>query len=375
MRIIDVSFFYDDTAKTAVELLYQHTTTVGCVNSLRNNGMDVIVVKRFSTNEIIVHNNISYNFIKDNFKGKLKPWHIPFSFLWKIKKLNPSVVQLHGFIFPVLVVVLRVLLHKKTAIFIQYHAEPTLKGIKGFFYKRMNNLADGFLFVAKEQAIELFVDKKNGNKIMLVMEGSTGFKKYDKSIARKTTGLTDNPIFIWVGRLNENKDPLTVLDGFEQLLQTVATAKLYMVYSSEDLLKQVREKINQSTVLKNAVHLVGKLPHDKLEAYYNSADYFVLGSHYEGSGYALCEALACGCIPIVTNIPSFTTMTNNGELGALWQTGNSASFVEAAMIALKKNKETESTACIHYFNQHLSFNAIAKQTMEYYQHAIDKRKS
>ncbi len=53
--------------------------------------------------------------------------------------------------------------------------------------------------------------------------------------------------------------------------------------------------------------------------YYNSADYFVLGSHYEGSGFSLVEAMSCGVIPIVTDIPSFRMMTNNGKIGTLME--------------------------------------------------------
>jgi len=41
-----------------------------------------------------------------------------------------------------------------------------------------------------------------------------------------------------------------------------------------------------SAILNNKVHLLGKIAHSEIEQYYNSADYFVLGSHYEGSGYA-----------------------------------------------------------------------------------------
>ena len=375
MKVVDVSFFYNDTAASTTELLQQHDTTMRCTAALQQNGVDVVVVKRFNKNETQQHSGVQFYFIKDIFKGRLRPWQIPINLLLKIKQLKPDVVQLHGFMFPVLVIVLRMILKKRTAVFIQYHSEPGIKGIKGFLYKRMNNLANGFLFVAKEQALQSFVASNSEHKIMPVMEGSTIFKKYDKTTARNITELTGNPIFIWVGRLNENKDPLTVLNGFEQLLKKVEEAKLYMLYSSEELLQKVTEKINQSAALKAAVHLLGKVPHDKLEAYYNSADYFVLGSHYEGSGYALCEALACGCVPIVTNIPSFITMTNNGKIGALWQPGNSASFVQAAMLALQKNKEKESIACVQFFNQQLSFTAIAQTTIGYYKTAIHKQTS
>ena len=41
----------------------------------------------------------------------------------------------------------------------------------------------------------------------------------------------------------------------------------------------------------------------RVEELMRAADIFTLGSHREGSGYALTEALACGLPPVVTDIP------------------------------------------------------------------------
>ena len=185
--------------------------------------------------------------------------------------------------------------------------------------------------------------------------------------------MTGNPVFLWVGRLDHNKDPLTVLAGFEGLAKKYATASFYMVYSEDKLLREVMRGIEASTLLKNKVFLLGKLPHDDIEKYYSSTDYFVLGSHYEGSGYALSEALRCGCVPIITDIPSFRMMTNDGQLGALWQPGNITSFAEAAIFAMNKPLQTEANACIDFFTKKLSFDAIAETAMSHYKKLIESR--
>jgi glycosyltransferase involved in cell wall biosynthesis len=146
-----------------------------------------------------------------------------------------------------------------------------------------------------------------------------------------------------------------------------------MIYDKDDLIMQVRESINETPALKNKVHLVGKVLHDQMEMYYNSADYFVSGSYAEGSGYALSEALSCGCVPVVTDIPSFHMMTDHGRLGALWQPGNKNSFIEAVEKAIQKPLENEAKACINFFNSRLSFDAIATKAIQYYQQALAKR--
>jgi len=161
-----------------------------------------------------------------------------------------------------------------------------------------------------------------------------------------------------------------VLSAFQILFNGCKNARLYMVYSGEQLLGDVKKKISDSDVLKDRVKLLGKIPHEEMDAYYCSADYFVLGSHYEGSGYALSEALRCGCIPIVTDIPSFRMMTNDGQLGALWQPGNSNSFVEAMNFILSKSLDDERKACIDFFDKNLSFDAIAETTLAHYNNLL-----
>ena len=82
----------------------------------------------------------------------------------------------------------------------------------------------------------------------------------------------------------------------------------------------------QNLSVSGHVFLLGKRPHSELEDIYNSADLFLLGSHHEGSGYAVLEALACGVKPVITGIPSFRVLTGEGAMGGLWRTGDSESL-------------------------------------------------
>ena len=73
-----------------------------------------------------------------------------------------------------------------------------------------------------------------------------------------------------------------------------------MIYQTEELLVEIKNIIEKEN--KNAIQLVGNIPHNEMLYWYNSADFIISGSHYEGSGTAVCEAMSCGCIPITTNI-------------------------------------------------------------------------
>lgn len=384
MRIIHVTFFYDENISTEEELLKQHYTVTGWTEALKKKDVDVIAMNRFGKESSFEKNGVQYFFVKDNLPGILKSWHLPIKFIKKIAELNVDIIHVHDFALSVRILLLRLFLRKKTSIIIQHHGGASISGIKKSVLVFLNSISDGFFFTTIEQGKEWFKTSRQRNKIMPVMEGATffnfderdasgNFNYYDRYVAREKTGMKGSPVFLWVGRLDENKDPLTVLAGFEILARKYQEANLYLIYNNHKLVNEVKKKIAGSKILQNKVHLLGEIAHEEIEMFYCSADYFVLGSHYEGSGYALSEALRCGCVPVVTSIPSFKMMTNEGQLGALWEPGNKDSFVDAAISAMSKPLKNEATACIDFYKKRLSFDAIAEEAIVHYKKIIETR--
>jgi glycosyltransferase involved in cell wall biosynthesis len=385
MKVVNVFFYYDEQMANEEDLPRCYYTTTGWAEALQPKGVENIIITRFHKDDSLQQNNITWHFVKDKLPGSLRAWQLPLQFIRQIRALDADVIHLHSLSLALQTFALRLLLPTKTAIIIQHHGGKSPGKRKRFLYNLLNRVADGFFFTTAAQGQEWFLKKKPWHKILPVMEGATFFNYperdatvtlhyQDRPIARTITRMIGEPVFLWVGRLDENKDPLTVLAGFELLLAKYPQARLYMIYSGNGLLPQVKEAINHSAVLKNHVHLLGEIAHEKIRAYYNSADYFVLGSHYEGSGYALSEALRCGCVPVITNIPSFTMMTDEGRLGALWQPDDHHAFAAAAVQALQKPLEQEAKACIDFFQQALSFNAIADAALPHYQRVMTARR-
>jgi glycosyltransferase involved in cell wall biosynthesis len=383
MKVVTVSFCYNEKFSNEYELLAQHYTTTGWAEALQRKGIEAIVANRFYRNSYVVENNVRHLFYKDRLKAVLKSWQIPFSFIKRIRELNADVVHLHQLTLSPQVLFLRIMLPGKTAIIIQHHGGRPPRRLKRKVHNFFNQAADAFFFTTGEQGNEWFM-KKSYKKILPVMEGATFFNYTNRNTestinycernnAREKTGITGSPVFLWVGRLDGNKDPLTVLNGFKTVFKKYPGASLWMIYSDDKLIDKVKETILSSDELKEKVHLAGKINHDEIKMYYNSADYFVAGSHYEGSGYALSEALRCGCIPVVTDIPSFRMMTDKGRLGSLWQAGDKGSFIEAIDTALQKPKEDEIKKCILFFETTLSFDAIAHTAISHYQNVNEKR--
>jgi glycosyltransferase involved in cell wall biosynthesis len=128
----------------------------------------------------------------------------------------------------------------------------------------------------------------------------------------------------------------------------------------------VEQRIASDPQLRNRVTLLGRVPHEQVEQLMRAADIFVLGSHREGSGYSLIEALACGLPPVVTDIPSFRSLTGNGAVGMLWPCGDSQAL-GAALQAVAARTGSEARNAVHaHFERELSFDALGAKLAAMY---------
>ena len=129
-----------------------------------------------------------------------------------------------------------------------------------------------------------------------------------------------------------------------------------MIYQTAELLEEIRNLLTLFGA-SAPVHLVGNVPHETLDWWYSSADFILSGSHYEGSGIAISEAMSCGCIPIVTNIASFRKMT--GDTGLLYTPGDDNALFHCLEHSLEIDIPLTRQNVLHLFEKELSFDAIA----------------
>jgi glycosyltransferase involved in cell wall biosynthesis len=207
-----------------------------------------------------------------------------------------------------------------------------------------------------------------------VMEASTTFAGVPREDARRASGVEGSPALLWVGRLNANKDPLTVLRGFALFAARLPTARLTMVHGSTELLSDVHAELARTPTLRSRVRLIGPLAHEDLAAYYSAADVFLLGSRMEGSGYAAIEAMACGAIPVLTDIPSFRALTGHGRIGALWTSGEPQSLADALATVTARPLARERDATRTRFQTSFTWRAIGRRAVELYQEAMNRRR-
>jgi glycosyltransferase involved in cell wall biosynthesis len=200
-------------------------------------------------------------------------------------------------------------------------------------------------------------------------------KPMARAAAREASGVGGSPAILWVGRLNANKDPLTVLEGFERALRDLPGARLTMIFGTDELGAEVRARISQSSVLRERVRLAGTVAHQRMPSFFSAADIFVAGSHHEGSGYSLMEAIACGASPAVTDIPTFRLLTGGGSVGALWKSGDATDCARALVEVGRRDLQAERARLADHFARELSWNAVGQRAMEIYKQVLGARGS
>ena len=311
----------------------------------------VTAIERINYEGELKHKGVSYHFIR----LKKKVSRFPRRLHCIIKKSAPDVVFINGF-FPLQLLQLRFSVGNNVKIIILHRAEKPFSGLKKYLQRIADKYIHAYLFVSNEFGRQW---EQAGNlssaKVREVMQASSVFYPDDRQLSKNKLSITGAPVFLWVGRLDINKDPLTIVKAFKEFLKQYPAAKLYMIYQSDEL---VTELIKLTGAL-NEIHLVGKVPHEELQAWYNSADFIISSSYYEGSGVSVCEAMSCGCIPVVTNIISFRKMTGNGKCGLLYDPGNEKDLYANLLAAMRLNIEEERIKVLEQFNKELSFEAIA----------------
>ena len=187
--------------------------------------------------------------------------------------------------------------------------------------------------------------------------------------------LPGRPSLLWVGRLDPNKDPLTVLEGFSRAAASLPEAALTMVYGDDVMLPAVRGWIAGHPDIAGRIHLRGRLDRQALPPLYQDAELFVIGSHREVACFSLIEALSFGATPVVTDIPPFRALTAAGRLGGLFPPGDAGACARAIVQAAAGDRRARRSLVRAHFDSELSWAAVGNRALAGYRSAVAGRRA
>jgi glycosyltransferase involved in cell wall biosynthesis len=370
MHVAQISFFTDPEARSPEKLLDDWPSLSDAAECAYRAGVRVSVVQACAHMQRMTRNGVNYHFLPF---GRDRWVREGSAFAALMRELTPDVLHVHGLGFPHDVLSLAAIA-PGIPILLQDHASRPPRAWRRNLWRRGFAAASGISFCSREQAspfaaVGLVAPHTTVHEIP---ESTSRFVPGDRAQARRLSGVSGDPAALWVGHLDANKDPLAVLDGVSRAILTLPGLQLYCCYGNAPLLRAVQRRIIDDPLLIGRVRLLGKVPHAQIEQLMQAADLFVSGSHREGSGYSLIEALACGLPPVVTDIPSFRTLTGAGSIGALWPRGDAAALSEKLIAVAAQPRGPMRAAARRFFENELSFEAVGCKLAAAYQDLVER---
>jgi glycosyltransferase involved in cell wall biosynthesis len=377
LRIAVVNLAFDPSLPDAGALLDAYRTLTGWSRALSGAGALVTVVQRFREDARQVRDGIGYRLVADGKRGMPRPWDRHDRLVAVVAGARPEAVHVNGLMFPGALRGLRGALGARTPIVLQDHSGALPRRLPwpaGAFargrWRRAFQEATACTFTARELAVRWHrAGLPRHLPVFEIPEASTDLAPIDRAAASARTGIDGSPVILWVGRFDANKDPLTVLAAIERALPSLPDARVVAIAGSGPLAAAVRARIAGSPLLTRHLSVVGAVPHHRMHEFYSAADLFVSGSHHEGSGYALIEAMACGVTPCVTDIPAFRALT--GSCGTRWPVGRAAAGARAIVDAARGLDAESRTRVRAHFHTHVGWDVVGARTLAVYRTLVE----
>lgn len=369
-RVVQINPHLDLLGRPPAQLLRDWPTLVHCARSAADAGAGVSVLQCCARREHIAQDGVDYHFLPFD-AGDGRP---SAPLVEMLGRLQPDVIHLQG-LDSAREIHWLAALAPDAPLLVQDHAgHPPRRPWTWWRWRRALARVRGLMFCAREQA-QPFVRRgliRPRTRIYEVPESSCDFQPRDPAESRRATGLAGDPCLLWVAHLDENKDPLTVLDGVALAAARLPGLQLWMCFGKAPLYDAVRERLRDPR-LAGRVHLLGQVEHARVEALMSAADFLVQGSHREGSGYSVIEALACGLSPVVTDIPSFRSLLGplpGSRAAGLWPTGDAQGLAEALVALAAESPPARRIAVRARFEAHCSPAALGRSLVAAYADAL-----
>lgn len=369
LHVAQVNFLPPPVVWDHEEVLRQWPSLVDVADAVATTDTRVTVVQVGAQDAQFVRGRVNFRFIAVD--GRATASDRGYAVARWLEATDVDVIHVHGLSFAEETSVVSRCL-PSLPILLQDHADRVPAWWKRARWRRWYASVAGVTFTAAEQRQAFATSGLFGplTQWFAIPESSSRFMPGSREQARAETGLHGDPCVLWVGHLQAGKDPLAVLEGVAQAVSQLPGLQLWCAYGQAPLMTEVQRRIHGDPRLAGRVHLLGKLPHERVETLMRAADIFVAGSHAESCGYALLEALACGTMPVVTDIPSFRALTG-GTVGHLWARGQPDRLAQALIKAAKEPQPREQVRA--HFDAVLSFGALGRLWAQAYAQLVEQR--
>jgi mannosylfructose-phosphate synthase len=183
-----------------------------------------------------------------------------------------------------------------------------------------------------------------------------------------------------LSRIDENKGHEALLEAFDSVRTRLPDIHLVIGGGSpnpkpreEKLLRKLESTINEKG-MRDRVHLIGYIPDEKMQAFYQQARLFVLPSTFEPFGMTALEAMSCETPSIVSKFAGVSEFLSDHTDCIIADPTDKEEFA-SAILELLSNKRLATRIArkgLKHVRENFSWNAIAEKHIEFYERFLYK---
>jgi glycosyltransferase involved in cell wall biosynthesis len=207
-----------------------------------------------------------------------------------------------------------------------------LKSMMGMLERRTYRLADAIVAVSADTAAALRDDYRINPSTIQVIENPVRIPP-----AGESSGLKDFTSILYVGRLEERKGCMTLLQAMFHLRERFPSIQLKVIGSN--LLGHSVERFIGENNLGAHIQLLGFVDQERYDAERKRAGIVVVPSLLEGFGLVAAEAMADGACVVASDAPGLRSLIKDKVTGLLFRSGDAASCATAIEWALANAAE------------------------------------
>ena len=187
------------------------------------------------------------------------------------------------------------------------------------------------------------------------------FKPHNQVSNNKFKFSKRDIVILSVGRLNEIKQPLKLVNLFAQMSIKMNNLTLVIAGSGE-LHDQVQKLVKMENL--NNVKILGHVDYEELPDLYACSDYYIITSRYEGQPLTLLEAMASGLKCIVSDIPNLKIIIENANCGISIDLDDIEDATKDLVEYIRSDNDIHSINAREYAKINFDWNKIAIKYLE-----------
>jgi glycosyltransferase involved in cell wall biosynthesis len=183
---------------------------------------------------------------------------------------------------------------------------------------------------------------------------------------RRELGIGDGSVVLCTRLINRLYNTEIVLRAISLVLKEApATKFIFSEHAGDKVYIQQMKAFARELGVENSLLFVAEIPHDRMPLFLNLAQVFVSIPDSDGMPQSLLEAMSCGTVPVVSNLPQYNEVIRN-EANALVVQQKDAGEVAGAILRLLKDaafRKKLSSACADTITEGMDYE-VEMEKME-----------